>query len=244
MAKYTFDDVIINPDDPRVEFGKEYYYADFPIRVLDYANSDIRTTGILKSISGVSPETPFEVYACEVTTSWACLIRKKELSYVERQSKWLADNNVKVGDKVRVVRKAQSREDGWGNAWVEDMDDWVGKVFKVDRIYSDDGIRLVDSHSWWVFPYFVLEKVELEYEPYDLSDLDLRASLLGKAVKFMDGSRLGPALITGFELFDDGVWGVHVGGVSTMDAIALLDGWVFLDGTPCGVVVEDVEERP
>lgn len=245
MAKYTFDDVIINPDDPRVEFGKEYYYADFPIRVLDYANGDIRTTGMLKSTSGQSPETPFAVYACRVTTSWACLIRKKELSYTERQAKWLADNGIKVGDKVRVTRKAESLEDGWETVWNPDMDEAVGKIGTVSYIppsFRECGIEVdVPDVGAFMYPYFVLEKAEPEYEPYDFSDLDCRTSLLGKAVKFMDGSRLGPALITGFELFDDGVWGVHVGGVSTMDAIALLDGWVFLDGTPCGIEVEDEE---
>ena len=28
MARYTYEDVIIDPNDPRVEIGKEYFFGD------------------------------------------------------------------------------------------------------------------------------------------------------------------------------------------------------------------------
>lgn len=241
MAEYTHSDVIVSPDDPRVKIGDEYYFGDNVGALLHGARTGW-STGVLCDVGKVTDEySPFY----NGMSGFSCIIRKKESSYVERQTKWLADNGIKVGDKVRVVRKAESLEDGWQTVWNPDMDEAVGKVGTVSYIppsFRECGIEVdVPGVGRFYYPYFVLKKAEPEYEPYDFSDLDCRTSLLGKAVKFMDGSRLGPALITGFELFDDGVWGVHVGGVSTMDAIALLDGWVFLDGTPCGIEVEDEE---
>ncbi len=38
MAEYTYKDVIIDPDDPRVEIGKEYYGNSSPFEVLREAN--------------------------------------------------------------------------------------------------------------------------------------------------------------------------------------------------------------
>ena len=66
-------------------------------------------------------------------------------------------SGIKVGDRVKVLRKAASRELGWGNSWVSKMDEAIGKEFNVD---SDDvsgtGVRL---GSYLRFPFFVLEKV-------------------------------------------------------------------------------------
>ena len=30
MAEYTYKDVIIDPDDPRVEIGEKYFFFDYP----------------------------------------------------------------------------------------------------------------------------------------------------------------------------------------------------------------------
>ena len=40
MAEYTYKDVIIDPEDPRVVIGKEYYYCDNPSTCLERANKD------------------------------------------------------------------------------------------------------------------------------------------------------------------------------------------------------------
>lgn len=39
MAEYTYKDVIIDPDDPRVEIGKEYYWGESPRKTIDRANN-------------------------------------------------------------------------------------------------------------------------------------------------------------------------------------------------------------
>lgn len=82
MAEYTYKDVIIDPEDPRVEIGAKYYRSDFPKRVLHIANNDGDYIGTLEEIDTESPETPFVVRTESDISPWACIIRKKELKYV------------------------------------------------------------------------------------------------------------------------------------------------------------------
>ena len=70
---------------------------------------------------------------------------------------------IKVGDRVRVTRKAENHENGWGDFWVEDMDAEVGKVLKVVEDYKKYGFacreNLEKNALRWGYPYFVLEKI-------------------------------------------------------------------------------------
>ena len=71
--KYTYADVIIDPNDPRVEIGAKYYWADIAYDVLKSANKD-GGTGILEKVLHNS-DLPFVIKtACDC----ACIIRKKE----------------------------------------------------------------------------------------------------------------------------------------------------------------------
>ena len=64
----------------------------------------------------------------------------------------------KVGDRVKVVRIAHSREDGWDNTWNPLMDKYVGKKFDITFICSGSkGIHLDIGYN---FPFFILERVE------------------------------------------------------------------------------------
>ena len=82
MAEYTYKDVIIDPEDPRVEFGAKYYRADYPKKVLFLANNEEDYFGTLEEIDTESPETPFIIRTKNSLSPWACLIRKKEPKYV------------------------------------------------------------------------------------------------------------------------------------------------------------------
>lgn len=79
---------------------------------------------------------------------------------------------LKVGDYVRVTRKAYDCEAGWDNGWADGMDKTVGMVGNVLAV-SSDGIQISFASSRngrWYFPYFVLEKVEkpeCEFKPFD-----------------------------------------------------------------------------
>ena len=74
MPEYTYKDVIIDPEDPRVEIGKEYYFGDFPKEALEYANKNGRGA-LLEDIDLVS-HFPFLMENFD--ESAPCLIRKKE----------------------------------------------------------------------------------------------------------------------------------------------------------------------
>ena len=84
-----------------------------------------------------------------------------EKAYKERQ----AECGLKVEDKVRVLRKAEDCEDGWGNTWAKVyMDDFVGRIGKIvgERPHAGFKVFLEEENDWWYFPYFVLEKVDEE----------------------------------------------------------------------------------
>lgn len=98
---------------------------------------------------------------------------KPEPSYAERQAAWIKENNVKVGDKFKVLRKAEDYEQGWGIDWADKMDYLVNKIIKIDEIDTNRGTNNgLHSTNDWYFPYFVLEKIEEpQYRPFTLDEL-------------------------------------------------------------------------
>ncbi len=83
----------------------------------------------------------------------------ERMGYVRKQK----ECGVRVGDKVKVLRKAKAYENNWQNEWPKEMDEFIGKVGTV--LYDQGvfglalqfiGINLTN----YAFPYFVLEKVE------------------------------------------------------------------------------------
>lgn len=67
---------------------------------------------------------------------------------------------IERGDLVRVLRIARDNEQGWGVGWGVEMNDAVGKIFKVRKIHEIDGFQLeINGDNYW-FPWFVLELVE------------------------------------------------------------------------------------
>lgn len=88
----------------------------------------------------------------------------EQLSYEALQNKC----EIEVGDIVRVLRPAKSGELGWGDKWTPSMYAFVGKTARVTRKFRDgimckgieDGINDGIYDCGWVFPFFVLEKLE------------------------------------------------------------------------------------
>ena len=70
---------------------------------------------------------------------------------------------IKVGDRVRVMRKAEDYENGWGNCWADEMDAEIGKTLIVVEDYKIYGFacqeNLEENVPRWVYPHFVLEKI-------------------------------------------------------------------------------------
>jgi len=82
-------------------------------------------------------------------------------SYANRQAEWIKKHNVKVGDKVKVLRKCADYEDGWGETWVKDMEANIGKVNRIKTLcHSSLGISIEVPCNAFFYPYFVLEPVK------------------------------------------------------------------------------------
>ena len=80
-------------------------------------------------------------------------------TYKERQD----ECGLKVGDKVKILRKVVNYEDGWGNTWNEEvMDDFVGRIGKIVGELPCAGFQVFCEglKGLYRYPYFVLEKVE------------------------------------------------------------------------------------
>ena len=89
--------------------------------------------------------------------------------YMEAQNKFIKITNLKVGDRVKVLRKANNYELGWCNTWNLNMDKYIGKIYIIKEFFDNSGIVLGDEY--FHFPFFVLEKVE---EPkYQFKDKDV-----------------------------------------------------------------------
>lgn len=71
MSEYTYKDVIIDPEDPRVEIGKEYWFANTPNECVWKAN-ERRDTWKLEKVS----HNDYAFYASGAR--WVCITRKKE----------------------------------------------------------------------------------------------------------------------------------------------------------------------
>lgn len=283
--QYTYEDVIIDPNDSRVEIGAKYYFADNPKECLDKANKRMFIYELKEIRNGNFP------FITEGTT-WACIIREKKPTYTERQAQWVETNGIKVGDKVRVIRTATDHEDGWGKVWNDSrMNHLVNKVCKIVDIHDRYGICLNLGFCYCWVPYFVLAKVnkpgfqlgdfvmekdtalvgvivqkteegllsvyqnnpsgvllfeedELEHikahiEPFYLRDEFDRNMLRGKWVSpKYKGEDWRESLISGF-VIEENQELLHLCGYGETNAQTLLEAFCFIDGSPCGLVVED-----
>ena len=68
-------------------------------------------------------------------------------------------SGIKVGDKVKVLRKADNYEMGWQMPWDVKMDEFIGKECIVTIDYDSDGFFIKGS----MFPFFCLELVDKKY---------------------------------------------------------------------------------
>ena len=242
MDKYTYKDIIIDPssEEAKNAIGKEAYYSDNPTECLEYANNDDKYH--LERFNSI------ENYNCPFNFgdfNYSCLIVKKIEPYEERAKKWIKENGLKKGDYVKVTRRAKDYEDGWDGRWTKERDDFIGKVIPVSDIGESTGVILSYCCCDWAgydFPYFVLEKVELEpkYVPFESPQEFISA--YNKASKEVMSD-------TESMLLNSGMWlkwrdhyvgityiskqGVNY-GVEFLDWDKLLDEYTFLDGSPVG----------
>ena len=256
MAEYTWDDIIINPKSKEAEdaAGSKVYYSDNPSDCIKFANEDDGMfLGTLKSVEPNNKCGHF--YIKEKGCCYDCIIVKKEESYSERAKKWIEENNLKIGDYVKILRKTELYENRWGSFWVDEMSDYIGKVLKVVGINSIDGLIILEcDDTSYEFPYFVLEKAEKpesQYVPFESKEEFVRRYTEVKEGADFDTfednlfqcgmwlrSKVNGGLFQVVGFLNDAVY-LNIRAFDT-NYQSMLDEYTFLDGSPCGKEVEDV----
>ncbi len=87
------------------------------------------------------------------------------MNYIRRQR----ESGIHVGDQVKVLRKAEDNENGWGCGWnSEGMDPTIGHIYTVLELHYREDVGVgrgtkneEDDNGFW-YPYFVLSKIEKE----------------------------------------------------------------------------------
>ena len=256
MAEYTYKDIIIDPtsEEAKNAVGKICYFSDSPTMLLKMANSndDART---LESID----ESDYPFNDKEFGSEWTCIIVKKEEPYSERAKRWIEENNLKEGDYIKVLRKTEPHENRWGNVWVKEMSNYIGKTLKVLAINSLSGlISLKCNDIGYKFPYFVLEKVEEpkpQYVPFEsvhefisayykanneiIVSTESMLSGFGMWLRCKENfeSNDKPFLACVSEIYDDCITVGKYPDPITFKGI--LEYCEFLDGSPCGKESKD-----
>jgi hypothetical protein len=78
--------------------------------------------------------------------------------------------NFKVGDKVKILRKADDFELGWSTFWPSEKDKYIGKVGKIIKVVPSYGsIAVAVEGEVWLSPWFVLELVEPVSEKHTIT---------------------------------------------------------------------------
>ena len=137
MAEYTYKDVIIDPEDPRVEIGKEYFFGDCPSSLLFGVQMEsVEAVALEKVDSCIASEYPFDDGAAK----YQCIIRKKEESnkkYVPFDSSKEEDRNLLKGAWIRKKDNSEIKLIWWfweiDGKWMIDedispqelLDNWV-----------------------------------------------------------------------------------------------------------------------
>lgn len=159
--EYTYADVIIDPNDPRVEIGAYYYFGNNPTCLLKDISQLSAHEGRL-TIVDIGKDICSFPFIADTQQPFVCIIRKKEPSYEERQSEWVKTNDIKVGDKVRIIREFYDYEDSFSYIFhFPEMKRLIGKICEISSLWTN-GIKVFneDKSSTWIWPFFCLEKVE------------------------------------------------------------------------------------
>ena len=89
--------------------------------------------------------------------------------YDKLQKTWVEETGLKVGDKVKILRKFEDGELGSFPNWNPRMSETIGETGEVFRI-DTDSIRVNFSANHWFYPFIVLEKIEEKKQ--DVPDTD------------------------------------------------------------------------
>ena len=252
MDEYTYEDIIMDPEDPRLEgaIGKECYFSDYPKKLL--SSAIYNSPEYLDCLTDIRKEGAC-TFVDKNGSGWTLIIIKKEEPYSERAKKWIKENDLKVNDYVKVTRKTEPYENKWRSFWVDEMSDYIGKALKVLAINSLRGlISLECDDAVYDFPYFVLEKAEKpepKYVPFESKEEFIEAFHHHDNSKYSETDDI---------LLNYGMWLksmclgnfyqvtiIKKSGIFTDDNSSivtweqLLEKYTFLDNSPCGKEVKE-----
>ena len=110
----------------------------------------------------------------------------------------------------------------------------------VSGVVSDipeDNPGFADENTLFPWNFFIPDKEEDDYIPFDLNSEEVRKSLKGRWIESTDGEYQ----ISGFHSFDgeDGTEWMVATADRYISPEVLLSLWKFDDGTPCGKLKED-----
>lgn len=146
---------------------------------------------------------------------------KPEPSRAEITKKWVEDNKIEVGSRVKVVKKVIQED----LMWPCQMDDCIGGVYTVKSIYNTS-IYL----SEWFFPVESLEPYKEQWVPFTFEDRDMFRDKWIR-LKCLSSEKINEHRI---------VFIGHSGTVSCSNWIGpiylsdLFNTFEFIDGTPFG----------
>ena len=235
MAEYTYKDVIIDPEDPRVEIGKEYYCSCYPSGGLNLANMGIGFQQLVRVDN--SSFGPFVLAKKDDgVESFPCIIRKKEYTEADIITD-VSDPRLKdaIGKTVFVAHKLYgnvvdnaNNNDSNNKGVLLNIGYDPGYPFEVHTELGLHWDRIIISRN---------QPPRKKYVPFDLSDPEVRKSLREKWIK----ADCGEYQISGFRTcyHEDGErWEVAI-AFGYIPSETLFNRWTFEDGSKCGKLVEE-----
>ena len=230
--EYTYADVIIDPNDPRVEIGAEYYYCDNPSTCLERANKeDVAHLAVLEK---VYPDAIGHFFIDDANS--ICIIRKKE--YTENDIITdVSDPRLKdaIGKTVYVAHKLYgSIVDNANN------NDSANKGVLVNLGYDPSHPFEVHTELGLHWDRIILSKNQpprKKYVPLDLNDREDVFNLMGSwLMNKTSGSYHCVITIKPAKNL------VYIDGFGEIGPQELLEDFIFVfNDSPCGKLVEETE---
>ena len=144
MAEYTYEDIIMDPNDPRLEgaIGKECYVSDFPKIVLDVA----RSNSTVDRLKRIEKEKACPFVNEEEESNWAVIIIKKE----EPKPEYVPfKNGLEFFNSYLSVESRLEKADYFlsnHGIWLKDKD-IDGVSYIVTEIWRDGVVLGSDQHT-------------------------------------------------------------------------------------------------
>ncbi len=147
MAEYTYADIIMDPNDPRLEgaIGKECYFSDYPKKLLNSARNN--SSEYLDCLTSISKEKACPFYD-KYGNGWTLIIVKKEEpkpEYVPFESK---EEFVRRYTEVKEGADFDTFEDNLFQCgmWLKSMclgNFYQVTIIKKSGIFTDDNSSII-----------------------------------------------------------------------------------------------------